>query len=67
MLTVVAKVAVKDSGEHQRLVEEGVDALLVCLNTNDTVLRERPGTVSEQTNALQDILNDNGLEHIQLL
>lgn len=57
---------VEDSSEHQGLVENGVDALLVGLNTNDTVLGERPRTVSEETDALEDVFNDNGLEYIQL-
>lgn len=66
MRTIVSKVAVEDSGEHQRLVEDGVDALLVGLNTDDTVLRERPRAVSEETDALENILDDDWLEHVQL-
>ena len=39
--TVVAEMAVQDSRQHERLVEERVDALLIRLDTNNAVLRER--------------------------
>ena len=39
--TVVAEMAVQDSRQHERLVQQGVDALLVRLDTNNAVLRER--------------------------
>lgn len=40
--TVVAEMAVQNSGQHERLVKEGVNALLVCNNTDNAVLREGP-------------------------
>lgn len=75
--------AIEDGCQHERLVEQGVDALLVGLNTNDAVLRERSRrctehedstqlennirlTVREQANALEHVLNNNGLEDVQL-
>lgn len=43
-LTVVAKMAVQDGSQHEGLVEELVDALLVGLNADDAVLGERAST-----------------------
>lgn len=40
-LAVIAEVAVENSGQHQTLVQQMVDALLVCLNAGHTILRER--------------------------
>lgn len=79
--TVVTKMAIEDGCQHERLVEQGVDALLVGLNTNDAVLRERSRrctghedstqlensirlTVREQANALEHVLDNNGLEDV---
>lgn len=42
MRTVVAEMAVQDSGQHERLMEKGVNALLVRNNTDNAVLREGP-------------------------
>ena len=36
--------AVENGRQHERLVEKGVDALLVSLDTNYAVLRERART-----------------------
>lgn len=40
--TVVAETLVQDSRKHQGLVEQGGNASLVSLNTNNTVVGERP-------------------------
>jgi hypothetical protein len=40
-LAVIAEVAVEDSGQHQTLIQQMVDALLVRLDPNHTVLGER--------------------------
>lgn len=40
-LTVVSQVLVQDSGKHEGLVEELVNALFVRFNANNTVLCER--------------------------
>ena len=76
--------AVENGRQHERLVEKGVDALLVSLDANNAVLGEGPGactsalntrhlpcvrgglTVSQEANALQNILDDDRLEDVQL-
>lgn len=40
-LAVIAEVAVEDSGQHQTLIQQMVDALLVRLDSDYTVLGER--------------------------
>lgn len=40
-LAVVAEVAVEDSGQHQTLIQQMVDAFFVCLNSHYTVSGER--------------------------
>jgi len=30
-------VAVKDSGQHERLIQQGLNALLISLDANDTI------------------------------
>lgn len=40
LLTVVAKVTVQDSGQHERLVEQFVDPRFVRLDSNDAVFGE---------------------------
>lgn len=44
--TVVAQVAVEDGSQHERLVEDRFDALLVRLDANDAVLGERSRSYS---------------------
>ena len=39
--TVITQVAVENSRQHQRFVEERVDALLICYNAHNAVLGER--------------------------
>ena len=39
--TVIAQVAVEDSGQHQTLVQQVVDVLLIGHDANHTVLGER--------------------------
>jgi hypothetical protein len=66
VLTVVAKVAVQNGGEHERLVQELVDAGLIRLNANNAVLREAAATIRKQSNALQYVLNHDRLEDVEL-
>jgi hypothetical protein len=58
--------AVENRCQHQRLVQQYIDPLLVGLNPNDAVLRKRPTCIRKQTYALQHILDDHGFEDIQL-
>ena len=56
---------VQDGSQHQRLVQQRVDPLLVGLDANDTVLGERSRSIGQQPDTLQDILDDDRLEDIQ--
>ena len=40
-LAVIAEVAVENSGQHQTLIQQMVDALLVRLDSDHTVIGER--------------------------
>ena len=62
--TVIAKVAVENSGKHQRFIENCVDPCLVRLNANNAVLRERACTIRKQADALEHILDDHRLEDV---
>jgi len=64
-LTVVSHSAVQTSDQHQTLIQNCVDPLLVGLNSNDTVLGETPRAVSEQPNALEQVLDQDRLEHVE--
>ena len=75
---------VQDGSQHERFVQQGVNALFVGLDADYTVLRERTRTchnasapeprcndrykltISQQADALQNVLNNNRLEHVQL-
>ena len=57
--------AVQYRGQHQGLVQQRVDPLFIGLNANDAVLSERPRSISQQPDALQNILDDNRFEYIQ--
>ena len=42
--TVVAEMAVQNRRQHERFVQQSVDTLLIRLNANNAVLRERLGS-----------------------
>ena len=65
-LTVVSHSAVQTSDQHQTLIQNCVDPLLVGFNSNNTVLGETLGAVSEQSNALEQVLDQDRLEHVEL-
>lgn len=37
-LTVIAHMAIENGGKHQRLMEQGLNALLICLDADNAVL-----------------------------
>ena len=63
---VVAETRVQGCRKHKRLVQQLINALLVRLDAHDTVVRERVCTVSEQTNAREQVLCNHRLEDVQL-
>lgn len=63
---VVANDGVKASNKHERLVEESLDSLLVGLKTLDQVLLERAHTVTQQTGAVEEVADHDGLEDVEL-
>jgi len=63
---IVTNVGVQGSDQHQRLVHDGVDLLLVSLNTDDAVLGERDTGIRQQTDRLDGVLDHDGLEDVQL-
>lgn len=65
-LTIVSKNGVEDGGEHEGLVEDGLDPLLVGLDTDDTVLGERPSSVGEKSDGLEEVLDQDRLEDVEL-
>ena len=65
-LTVVSKGRVEDGSKHEGLVEELVDAVLVGLDTDDTVLGEGASSISEKTDGLKQVLDENRLKDVEL-
>lgn len=63
---VVANDGVKAGDKHERLVEESIDSLLVGLKTLNQVLLERAHTVAQQTGAVEEVADHDGLEDVQL-
>lgn len=57
---------VEDGGEHERLVEDGLDPLLVGLDADDAVLGEGPGSIREEADRLEQVLDQDGLEDVEL-
>lgn len=64
--TVVAEPAVEDGREHEALVEELADALLVGLDPDDAMLPERLRAVGQEPDRLEQVLDQDGLEHVEL-
>jgi hypothetical protein len=59
-------VTVQYRGQHQGFVQQRVDPLFVCHDPHYTVLRERPRTVRQESNTLQNIFDNHRFEHVQL-
>ena len=66
ILTIVTENRVEDGSEHEGLVEDGLDPLLVGLDTDDTVLGEGPGSIREETDGLEEVLDQDRLEDVEL-
>src|SRR5687767_14795791 len=54
---VVADVRIQSGDEHQRIVEILLDAHAVRLDANDAVLAQAVGSVGQEANALQEVVN----------
>src|SRR5258706_4400781 len=63
---VVADVRVQRRHEHQRALHQFVDARRVRFDAARAVLLEAARTVGQQANALQQVVDDHRLEHVQL-
>jgi hypothetical protein len=66
ILTIVTEMRVEDGSEHEGLVEEGRDPLLVRLDADNTVLGEGSGSVREESDGLEQVLDEDGLEDVEL-
>lgn len=64
-LTVVTQMAVQDGSQHQGFVQQRRDPLLVGLNTDNTVLGEASSAIRQQSDRLQQVLDQDGLEDVQ--
>ena len=58
--------AVQDSRQHQRLVQQGGNPLLVGFDANNTVLGEASATIRQQSDRLKQVLDQDWLENVQL-
>src|SRR5258705_6735453 len=63
---VVADVRVERGHQHERVTHQLGDALAPRLDAGSAVLVEARGAVGEQPYALQEIVDDEGLEYVQL-
>lgn len=63
---VVADLAVEAGDQHERLAHELVDALTVGLDADNAVLLERAHAISEETDGVKEVLDQNGLEDVEL-
>jgi hypothetical protein len=63
---VVADVGVEGGDQHERLVQDLLDLVSVGNHTFNTVQVEGLAGVAEESNAVQDVLDDQGLEDVQL-
>lgn len=63
---VVAEVRVEDGGEHERFVEDPLDRLLVGLDADDAVLGEGAGSIGEEADRLEEVLDEDGFEDVEL-
>src|SRR5512135_41558 len=63
---VVADHRRERSDEHERALDQLRDTVLVRLNAAHAVLLERRASVGQQAGALQEVVDQHGLEHVQL-
>lgn len=63
---VVASDGIQARNEHQTLVHDLVNLLLVRLDADNAVLAERVGSVSEEADRLEEVFDKNGLEDVKL-
>lgn len=64
--TIVTQSAVQAGSQHQTLVHNLLNLIFVRLDTDDTVLGEAPGTIRQESDGLQEVLDENGLENVKL-
>lgn len=64
--TIVTQSAVQAGGQHQTLVHNLLNLIFVRLDTDDAVLGEAPGTIRQESDGLQEVLDENGLENVKL-
>lgn len=57
--------AVQDGSQHQGFVQQRRDPLLVGFDTDNTVLGEASSAISQQSDRLQQVLDQDGLEDVQ--
>ena len=57
---------VENRRQHQRLVQQRVNALFVRFDAHHAVLGKRPRAVSEQRDGLQHVLDNDRLKDVQL-
>lgn len=62
---IVTQSAVQAGSQHQTLVHNLLNPVLVRLDTDDTVLGETPGTIRQESDRLQEVLDENGFENVQ--
>ena len=62
---VVPDMWVQRSDKHQAFVQEFRDAAFIRLNTNNAVLGEGEGCISDQANGLQYVENDDWFKDVQ--
>lgn len=58
--------AIQDGRQHERLVQQGRDPLLVRLDSDDAVLGEGSRSVRKQPDRLEEVLDEDGLENVEL-
>lgn len=54
------------SNQHERLVHDGLDLFFVGLDANNTVLGEGVGSIGQETDRLEQVLDQDRLEDIKL-
>ena len=62
---VIADVRVERGHQHQRFTHQLRDALEIGFDAQRAVVVEARGAVGEQTHALQEIVDDHRLEHVE--
>ncbi|RUS34911.1 hypothetical protein BC938DRAFT_477825 [Jimgerdemannia flammicorona] len=63
---IITDVRVQGGDEHERLIHDGVDALLVSLDADYTMIREGNRRVGKEADRLHQVLDQNRLEDVEL-